>query len=121
MLEAFLSLGLVLGTIVFIVGIIWVYFIKRTKFHIGHFTVLIVYGILIGLSLEVLIKGLVLLVLSTFNKAEIIATSTIIGNPDPVIIKAVIAIGALTGIAVVIFFTCEFFKWMVEKNYKDIQ
>ena len=121
MLEAFLSLGLVLGTVVFIAGIVWVYFIKRTKFHIGHFTVLLVYSILIGLSLEVLIKGLLLVILSTFNKAEIIATSTIIGNPDPVIIKAVIAIGALTGIAVVIFFTWEFFKWMVEKNHENVQ
>ena len=121
MLEVFSLLGLLLGTVTFILGVIWVYFVKRTGFHIGYFTVLIVYSYIIGLSLEVLIKGLALVVLSALNKAEIIATSTVIGNPDPVIIKAVITIGALTGIAIVVFFTWEFFKWVMTKSRKDAQ
>jgi hypothetical protein len=121
LLEVFSLLGILLGTVTLIGGIIWLYAVKRTDFHIGYFTVLIVYSYIIGLSLEVLFKGLALVVLSVFKKAEIIATSTIIGNPDPVIIKAVIIIGALTGIAIVVFFTWDFFKWMIAKSKKGAQ
>ena len=109
-------LGLVLGAVTVIAGSIWIYYKEQTEFHIGYFIVLIVYGFTAGYTVDVLINSLYLVILSTLNKAEIIVTSTIIGDPNPDIIRGAIAIGALVGITVLIYFTWKFFNWIVEQD-----
>jgi len=112
-------IGLALGAATVIAGSIWVYVIEETEFHIGYFIVLIVYGFTAGLSFFVLLEGLGVVVFSAFNQAEITATSTIIENPNIAILKATIAIGALAGMAVIVFFTIRFFKWMADSGYSS--